>query len=112
MKTSTKVAIGISVAAVATITTGAILSGKVLEKIGHVKKRRQIKGFVEDYLGGNDKILNIVDDLSEKDVDHIIDIVDKVKDGKKQISVYGDRMKNTTQDVKNRLMSFVEDIID
>ncbi|MGX7198667.1 hypothetical protein ACWOEH_02150 [Enterococcus nangangensis] len=108
MKTSTKVAIGVSVAAVATIASGAILSSKVLEKVGHYKKRKAVKGFVNDKLGGNHKILSIVDNLSDTDIDNLVGIANKVKDSKERISVYGDNLKDTTADMKHRLSEVVD----
>lgn len=112
MRTSTKVAIGVSVISVAAIATGAVISGKLIDKVSYAKKRRKVKGFVEDNLGGNAKILDIVDNLSDGDLDHLFKVVDKVKDSKKQISVYGNNLKDTTSEVKNRLMDFVGDLME
>lgn len=111
MKTSTKVAIGASVVAVATIATGAVIASNLFEKMGHAKKRRQVKGFVHEKLGSNGKLLAIVDKLSDVDIDHIIGAADKVKDSKERISVYGDNLKETTHDLKNRLTGFIEDVM-
>lgn len=111
MKTSTKVAIGVSVVAVASIATGTIIATNLFEKLGHAKKRRQVKGFVHEKLGGNGKILAIVDKLSDADIDHLIGAADKVKSSKERISVYGDNLKETTHDLKDRLSGFIDNIM-
>lgn len=38
-------------------------------------------------------------------------ILEKIKSGKKKISVYGDSLKGSTEDVKDRLMHFVDKIM-
>ena len=43
MKTSTKVTIGLSVAAAASVATAVVVSGKVMEKIHHMTTRTKVK---------------------------------------------------------------------
>ena len=105
MKTSTKVTIGLSVAAAASVATAVVVSGKVMEKIHHMTK---VKKFVHDKFDGNEKLMEIVDDLSDSDLDSLMGMLAKIKSGKKKISVYGDSIKDSTEDVKDRLMHFVE----
>ncbi|KXA05222.1 hypothetical protein HMPREF3199_02794 [Enterococcus faecium] len=52
--------------------------------------------------------MEIVDDLSDSDLDSLMGMLAKIKSGKKKISVYGDSIKDSTEDVKDRLMHFVE----
>lgn len=112
MKTSTKVTIGLSVAAAASVATAVVVSGKVMEKIHHMTTRTKVKKFVYDKFDGNEKLLEIVDGLSDSDLDSLMGMLAKIKSGKKKISVYGDSIKDSTkdstEDVKDRLMHFVE----
>ena len=45
MKTSTKVTIGLSAAAAASVATAVVVSGKVMEKIHHMTTRTKVKKF-------------------------------------------------------------------
>ena len=108
MKTSTKVTIGLSVAAAASVATAVVVSGKVMEKIHHMTTRTKVKKFVYDKFDGNEKLLEIVDGLSDSDLDSLMGMLAKIKSGKKKISVYGESIKDSTEDVKDRLMHFVE----
>ena len=111
MKTSTKVTIGLTVAAAASVTTAVIVSGKVIEKIQHLTTRSKIKKFVNDKFDGNEKLLDIVDHLSDNDLDSLMGILKKIKSGKKKISVYGDSLKGSTEDVKDRLLHFIDNMM-
>ncbi|BDP96809.1 hypothetical protein EfmGK961_06250 [Enterococcus faecium] len=57
MKTSTKVTIGLSVAAAASVATAVVVSGKVMEKIHHMTTRTKVKKFVYDKFDGNEKLM-------------------------------------------------------
>lgn len=111
MKTSTKVTIGLTVAAAASVTTAVIVSGKVIEKIQHLTTRSKVKKFVNDKFDGNEKLLDIVDHLSDNDLDSLMGILKKIKSGKKKISVYGDSLKGSTEDVKDRLLHFIDNMM-
>ena len=111
MKTSTKVTIGLTVAAAASVATTVIVSGKVIEKIHHLTTRSKVKKFVNDKFDGNEKFLDIVDHLSDNDLDSLMGILKKIKSGKKKISVYGDSLKGSTEDVKDRLLHFIDNMM-
>lgn len=111
MKTSTKVTIGLTVAAAASVATTVIVSGKVIEKIHHLTTRSKVKKFVNDKFDGNEKLLDIVDHLSDNDLDSLKGILKKIKSGKKKISVYGDSLKGSTEDVKDRLLHFIDNMM-
>ena len=111
MKTSTKVTIGLTVAAAASVATTVIVSGKVIEKIHHLTTRSKVKKFVNDKFDGNEKLLDIVDHLSDNDLDSLMGILKKIKSGKKKISVYGDSLKGSTEDVKARLLHFIDNMM-
>ncbi|MBO1305334.1 hypothetical protein JZO70_04125 [Enterococcus sp. 669A] len=112
MKRATKIKIGVSVIAVASVATAVIASGKVLEKARHVSNRHKVKKFVNDKFDGSDKIMTIVDKLSDEDLDNLMSILGKIKDGKKRVSVYGDSIKETTDDLKDKIMNMVDNVIE
>lgn len=111
MRTSTKVTIGLGVAAVASVATAVVVSGKVIEKIHHMTNRAKVKKFVNDTFDGNEKLLDIIEHLSDNDLDSLMGILEKIKSGKKKISVYGDSLKESTEDAKERLFHFVDKIM-
>ncbi|MFV0559452.1 MAG: hypothetical protein ACK5NA_01890 [Enterococcus sp.] len=108
MKTSTKVSIGLSVAAAVGVATTVAVSGKVVEHIRHATTRCKVKKFVNEKFDGNERLLGIVDDLSDKELDSLMHVMTKIKDGRKRISVYGDSLKDSTDDLRARLMDFVD----
>ncbi|MGM0214905.1 hypothetical protein [Enterococcus sp. AZ109] len=112
MKRTTKIKIGVSVIAVAGVATAVIASGKILEKARHASNRHKVKKFVNDKFDGSDKIMSIVDKLSDEDLDNLMNILGKIKDGKKRVSVYGDSIKETTDDLKDKIMNMVDNVID
>lgn len=50
MKTSTKVTIGLGVAAAASVATAVVVSGKVIEKIHHLTNRAKVKSSLMRHL--------------------------------------------------------------
>ncbi|MGM0123462.1 hypothetical protein IGI37_000828 [Enterococcus sp. AZ194] len=111
MKTSTKLAITLGVAAAAGTTATVIVSGKVLGKVKHLSNRCKAKKFVHDKFDGNEKLLGIVDDLSDSDLDSMLSVLGKIKDGRKAVSEYGETLKDSSEDLKDRLFKFVDKIL-
>lgn len=111
MKTSTKVTIGLSIAAVAGIASVAIASDKLADLVRHKKDRRQVRRFVDDKFNGNEKLLSVVDNLSDDDIDSLMGVMRKLKNGRNQISVYGDNIKDTTSDLKDKLMGLIDHVL-
>ena len=109
MKTSTKLSIGVGVIAVTGIVTAAVVSDKVLTKVRYASNRWKIKKFVSDKFDGNETLLGVVDNLSDKDI-NVMNVVKKVKKGKKQVSVYGNNVKETTETVKEKLQDLVTSV--
>ncbi len=107
MKSSTKIIIGIGIATTASAAVAVILSEKAVKKFGHAKKRCLLKKFVHTKLDGNEKILDVVNEMSDEDVDVIVRFMDKVKDGRKKISVYGDTAKEATEKIKEAFLQFI-----
>jgi hypothetical protein len=94
MKMSTKVTIGLSVAAIAGITTAAIVSESVIKKVTSMSNRRKVKRFVDDKFNGNETVLNVVDRLEDKDIDSLVKVAKKVANGREQVSEYGSCAKD------------------
>ncbi|MBO0468983.1 hypothetical protein JZO66_00395 [Enterococcus sp. DIV0242_7C1] len=111
MKTSTKISIGLSIAAVASVSVAVIASEKIAKKVYHVTNRCKAKKFVNDKFGGNEKLLSIVDKLSDDELDSMMDVLGKVKDSGKKISSYGESLKDSTENVKDRLFSFIDELM-
>lgn len=108
MKTSTKVTIGLSVAAVAGIATAAIVSEKVVKKVTSISNRRKVKRFVNDKFHGNETLLGFVDNLEDKDIDSFMKVAKKVSNGRDQIAEYGSNVKCATTNAKDKFVDFVE----
>ncbi|KAF1298319.1 hypothetical protein BAU15_13660 [Enterococcus sp. JM4C] len=111
MKTSTKVAIALGVAAAAGTTATVIVSGKVFEKVKHLSTRCKVKKFVSDTFNGNEKLVGIVDDLSDSELDSLMHVVGKVKEGHEKVSEVGETVKDTSEELKDRLFKFVDRIL-
>lgn len=110
MKKSTKVLIGVGSAIVISSTVAAVLvSETVAEEIRSRRNRRHIKRFVNDRLDGNEQILNVVDDLSDSEIDSITSVLNKLKDAQSKITVYGENFKDLTEDVKSRILGFADE---
>lgn len=108
MKTSTKVTIGLSIAAIAGIATAAVVSEKVVKKITSMSNRRKVKRFVDDKFNGNETLLGFVDNLEDKDIDSFMSVAKKVNDGRDQIAEYGNNVKDATCNVKDKIVDFVD----
>lgn len=104
MKKTTKFIIGSSLIAATTIATGTLVSKEIVKKIRKEKKKYTAKKFVEEKLNSNQQLLNIIDDLSESDLDHIFSIVKKMKSKKEHISIYGNQFKENLSDLKEKLL--------
>ena len=55
-----------------------------MEKIHHMTTRTKVKKFVHDKFDGNEKLMEIVDDLSDSDLDSLMGMLAKIKSGKKR----------------------------
>lgn len=77
MKTSSKVTIGLSIAAIAGITTAVVVSDKVFNKVRFACNRHKVKKFVDDKFNGNEKLLDVVDGLSDNELDSLLGVMKK-----------------------------------
>lgn len=111
MRTSTKITIGLSIAAVAGISAAVMASGKVIEKLHHTSNRCKARKFVEKKFGGNEKVMDIVDKLSDEDLESVMNVAGKLKQSKEKIHDYGDSVKDTTSDLKDKLVGYLTDMV-
>ncbi|WP_159722456.1 hypothetical protein [Enterococcus sp. CSURQ0835] len=111
METATKVKLGFGALATIGLAGAVIASGKIIGKVQHASNRHKVKQFVTDKFDGSEKLLDIVDKLSDDDLDNIMKILGKIKDGKKHITVSGSSIKDATDDLKEKLLNLVEQVI-
>lgn len=111
MKNTTKKKIGIGLLTAVSVAGVAVVSAKVIEKAHYMSNRCKVKRFVNDKFDGSPKLLDIVDKLSDNDLENVMKILAKIKNSKKRVSVYGESIKDSTEDVKDRLFQFVDKMI-
>lgn len=95
MKTSTKIGIGFSIATIAGIYATVTFSEKIIKKLEHEATRCKTKRVVNEKFDGNEKLLTIVDNLSDNELDSIDQVVTEIKHSRKKISDFGDKIKNS-----------------
>lgn len=110
MKTSTKVTVGLSIAAVAGIATTVIVSDQVVKKILQLSNRRKVKNFVKIKLKGNDKLLDLVDHLDDEEISNLIQTGKKISESYDRVLHYGENAKESTAQAKDKLTDFVTSI--
>lgn len=110
MKSSTKVTVGLSIAAVAGIATTVIVTEKVIRKALEMSNRRKVKNFIKVKLKGNDKLLDIVDNLDDKDIATLVTAGKKMSQGFERVSAYGENVADATHETKEKVTNFVESL--
>lgn len=102
MKTSTKIGIGFSVATIAGVYAAVTFSEKIMEKIEHEATRYKTKKIVNDKFGGNEKLLDIVEDLSDKELDSISLVAKEIKESRNKVSDFGEKVKSNAEKLLDR----------
>lgn len=93
METGQKVLIGIGLTA-AVGSVAAYYGTKAL--VGQVQRhhrRSKVKGFVNDKLNGNAQLMNLVDNMSDDDIDNLLNAVNRMSDVRDQLVNYSDDLK-------------------
>ncbi|AYW48095.1 hypothetical protein C7K38_06745 [Tetragenococcus osmophilus] len=108
MKLTTKVTLGLSVAAAASIASTVFVSDKVITKVRHMANRKKVERFVEDKFNGNETLLNFVDNLEDKDIESFMKVAQKVSAKRDKVAAYGDNVKNATDNVKEKIVDLME----
>lgn len=112
MKKSTKFLVGTGLAVVIGGTIGTLfVSDKLVENVKEKKNRRKVKHFVSERLDGNDQLLTVVEELSTNEVAAVAKVIEKVQESKNKIAVSGKSVKEISQDVKELLQNFVEQVL-
>lgn len=109
MKTSTKTTIAIGVATIATVTATVIASEKIAEKMHHCINRKKARYFVQKKFNGNEKLMNVVDNLSDKDLDSVMKVAKKVKEGQVKVAGTKKEFKANAEELKAKVNDFVEE---
>ncbi|HLQ40965.1 MAG TPA: hypothetical protein VK118_08405 [Tetragenococcus sp.] len=99
MKISTKVALGLSVAATAGVVSAVYVSDKVFTKVRYIANRKKVEHFVDEKFNGNETLLNFVDHLDDKDIDSFMKLAKKVSNGRDQVAEYGSSAKDKIFDM-------------
>lgn len=74
MNKAKKVTLGLSLVG---LTTGLVVSKKMINKIHSVSDRHKIKKVVKNKFDGNEKLLEVVDHLSEDEASTVARIINK-----------------------------------
>ncbi|EOT41976.1 hypothetical protein [Enterococcus columbae] len=110
MKTSTKIAIGLSTTLVAGVVTSVIVADKIMTKVKKVSNRKKVKRFVDDKLNGNAVLSDMVDRLSDKDIESLVNIGRKIEEGQQQVAAYGASVKKATNGAKTKVSQVVQQL--
>ncbi|MEI1233207.1 hypothetical protein [Enterococcus mundtii] len=74
MNKAKKVTLGLSLVG---LTTGLVVSKKMINKIHNVSDRQKIKKVVTNNFDGNEKLLDVVDHLSDDEINTVARIIKK-----------------------------------
>ncbi|MHC5268280.1 hypothetical protein ACYSNO_03710 [Enterococcus sp. LJL98] len=110
MKTSTKVTVGLGIAAVASIATTVIVSEKIVKKVVQLSNRKKVKNFVKVKFKGNEKLLNVIDNLNDEEIASLIRTGEKIGKGCERVAHYGENVKAATGHTKDKLSEIVDSI--
>lgn len=93
MRTCTKTGLGVLTIAGTYATINC--SENILNKVEREVTRYKTKKVVKDKFNGNEKLLNIVDDLSDCELDSLNQIVKSVKTSREKIKDMGKKIKDS-----------------
>ncbi|MBV7391502.1 MULTISPECIES: hypothetical protein [Enterococcus] len=99
MKNRTKISIGIGLLAITGAYATVNFSEKILGKIESEVTRYKTKKVVRDKFNNNEKLLNIVDDLSDSELNSLNQIAKDVKNSREKVKQIGKKIKDTTGNV-------------
>ncbi|MDH6365515.1 3-deoxy-D-arabino-heptulosonate 7-phosphate (DAHP) synthase [Enterococcus sp. PF1-24] len=111
MKKTTKMTIGLGLVTVAGVSTAVLASSKVLEKIHYTANRNKARKFVNHKFGGNKKVMAVVERLSDEDLEAVLEVADNLKAQKERVEDYGESIKESTGDFKEKVFDYLDDLI-
>ncbi|KRL58666.1 conserved hypothetical protein [Latilactobacillus fuchuensis] len=106
MKTRYKILIGVGATAAIGATTAFVGSKALFEKIERYRKRLAVKSFVKEKLHGNQKALALVDQLSDTDVNNLLNAADKLNDLKDKLGEQTDNIPEMVNDLRQTLTAY------
>ncbi|MDN6195512.1 MAG: hypothetical protein ACTHVM_07610 [Alkalibacterium gilvum] len=92
--------IGVGVAFIFGLLTLLFTSDKAKTKTKSVVNRQKAKHYVGSKFNGNKKARNVVDNLSDDEINNLLGTADKVKDLESKFSNMTDDLKDYVQDKK------------
>lgn len=96
-------------AAVAAVAAVMAYEEDTVDRIGSYLNRQRVKSFVKSKFKGNEKVLKAVDSLSNKEIDMLLNLLDKTGDWKDSaMDVFSDLYDKAT-DYKDTVVDAVED---
>ncbi|KRN31391.1 hypothetical protein [Lactobacillus selangorensis] len=102
MKTSQKVMIGLGITTALGATGVYFATRSIVAKVQKRQKRQKVRRFVDEKFHGNDKALALVDQLSDEDVDHLLNFSDHLSDLWDQISGYSSNLQDLASDLRDQ----------
>ncbi|QFP78999.1 hypothetical protein [Latilactobacillus graminis] len=106
MKTRYKILIGVGLTTAIGATTAFVGSKAIIDKVSRYRKRLAVKSFVKDKLHGNQKALELVDQLSDTDVNNLLSTADQLNHLKDKLGAHTDNLPEMMDDLRQTLMAY------
>ena len=106
MKMRYKILIGVGVTAGVGATATFVGSKAIIEKVERYRKRLAVKNFVKDKLHGNQTALELVDQLSDADVNNLLGAADKLNQLKDKLGEQTDNIPEMMEDLRQTLTAY------
>ncbi|MFR0554144.1 hypothetical protein ACLUXD_05830 [Loigolactobacillus coryniformis subsp. coryniformis] len=108
MKTGQKLLLGIGVTAAVAAAGAYLAADALLDKLQSYKNRNRVKFYVKDNLNGNQHVLDFVDRLNDDDIDHLLQMADKLGDVRDRVSDYSERFQDKASDWRELLSDYMK----
>ncbi|MGX6962808.1 hypothetical protein [Vagococcus xieshaowenii] len=108
MKSLTKVLVGGSAITLVGTSAAILASKKVVKRLKGYAKKQELKKFVDDNMAGNKQYREVVDLLTEQEIFNLSEILERVKQRKKNVNVVGPSVSEEKETVKNFLVKFLD----
>lgn len=109
-RTSTKVMIGIGIAAAVGAGIAIVSSKKVYRQLTLHQKKKELKQFVAENLDNNPNFIKIVDSLSPQEIDTLTKVLEKVDERKKHIRIEGLTIQELKEEAKKMFVRFLDNL--
>ena len=108
--TKRNILIGVGAALVLGATV-VLSSDSAVEKMENMINRQRAKHFVKEKLHGNEKAMDVVENIADDEVSNLLNVVDKVSNLRGQIGDYSDQLKDATTEFTDLLSDKAEDVV-